>query len=213
MKTPALLASALLLFVQQVVAQTVGLAGMMGDKALLIIDGAPPKSVASGDTYKGVKLLSVKGDTAVVAIGGKQLSLRVGDAPANVGGAAGASGSRVVLTASSGGHFMTQGQINGNTVTFMVDTGASMVGMSTADADRMGLKYRDGEMGHVSTANGVIPAWRIKLASVQVGDVLVYNVDSLVSPGSMPFVLLGNSFLSHFQMTRTNDQMVLDKRF
>jgi aspartyl protease family protein len=55
--------------------------------------------------------------------------------------------------------------------------------------------------------------WRVKLASVRVGDVVVYDVDSIVSSGSMPYVLLGNSFLSRFQMTRTNDQMTLEKRF
>jgi aspartyl protease family protein len=64
-----------------------------------------------------------------------------------------------------------------------------------------------------STANGVINGWRIKLASVQVGDVVVREVDASVTSGSMPYVLLGNSFLMRFQMTRTNDQMVLEKRY
>ena len=77
----------------------------------------------------------------------------------------------------------------------------------------MGLNYQSGAPVQMSTANGVIPGWRIKLASVRVGDVMVYDVDSVVSSGAMPYVLLGNSFLSHFQMTRTNDQMVLDKRY
>jgi aspartyl protease family protein len=213
MKTAALLLPALLLTVQLALAQSVGLAGMMGGKALLIVDGAPPKAVATGDTFKGVKVISAKGDVAVVEIAGKQAQLRVGEAPANVGGAAGVSGTRVVLSAGSNGHFLTQGQINGKSVQLVVDTGASVVSLSTAEADRVGLKYRDGQMVQMSTANGVIPAWRIQLASVQVGDVLVYNVDSVVSSGSMPFVLLGNSFLSHFQMTRNNDQMVLEKRY
>lgn len=213
MKTAALLAPALLLTVQLSLAQSVGLAGMMGGKALLIVDGAPPKSVAIGDTFKGVKVLSTRGDVAVVEIAGKQAQLRVGEAPANVGGAAGVSGTRVVLSAGSNGHFLTQGQINGKSVQLVVDTGASVVSLSTAEADRVGLKYREGQMVQMSTANGVIPAWRIQLASVQVGDVLVYNVDSVVSSGSMPFVLLGNSFLSHFQMTRNNEQMVLEKRY
>jgi aspartyl protease family protein len=213
MKTAALLACALLLLNPQAWAQTVGLAGMMGDKALLIVDGAPPKSVATGETYKGVKVLSVKGDAAEVDMGGKRLSLRVGEAPSNVGGAAAASGSHVILTAGSGGHFLTQGQINGNTVSFMVDTGATLVALSTTDADRMGLVYRNGQPVQTSTANGVIPAWRIKLNSVQIGDVLVYNVDAVVTQGSMPYVLLGNSYLSRFQMSRTNDQMMLERRY
>jgi aspartyl protease family protein len=119
----------------------------------------------------------------------------------------------VVLTAGSGGHFMTEGQINGRSVPMVVDTGASMVGISEEEAQRLGLNYKEGVPSRVSTANGVIRAWRIHLASVRVGDVLVYDVDSMVSSGSMPYVLLGNSFLSRFQMTRTNDQMVLEKRY
>ena len=74
-------------------------------------------------------------------------------------------------------------------------------------------RYKGGQTGRVSTANGLVQAWRVRLDSVRVGDVVVYGVEGVVSAGSMPMVLLGNTFLSHFQMTRTNDQMVLDKRF
>jgi aspartyl protease family protein len=118
-----------------------------------------------------------------------------------------------VLSASGGGHFMTLGQINGKSVQMMVDTGASGVGISVNDAQRLGIDYKSGQMVGISTANGVIPGWNIKLSAVKVGDVTVHGVDAMVSAGSMPFVLLGNSFLTHFQMTRTNDQMVLEKRY
>jgi aspartyl protease family protein len=192
----------------------VGLAGMLGGRALLIVDGAPPKSLAVGESYKGVKLLSTQGDEALLEIGGKKQRMRVGDAPASIGATSGAdSATRVVLTAGSGGHFLTLGQINGKSVQLVVDTGASMVSLSVDEAQRIGLEYKNAAKEQLSTANGIIPAWRVKLASVRVGDVLVYNVDSLVSAGSMPYVLLGNSFLSRFQMTRTNDQMVLEKRY
>jgi aspartyl protease family protein len=76
----------------------------------------------------------------------------------------------------------------------------------------MGLKYNTGLPMRVSTANGVVPAWYVKLSTVRVGDITSYDVDGVVTSGSMPYVLLGNSFLSRFQMTRTNDQMVLEKR-
>jgi aspartyl protease family protein len=85
--------------------------------------------------------------------------------------------------------------------------------MGVSDAQRMGVDYKSGRMVQMSTANGVIPGWVIKLSSVRVGDVSVHGVDAIVSAGSMPHVLLGNSFLTHFQMTRTNDQMVLEKRY
>ena len=218
MPTTALLRVLLLLALAfagaRVFAQTVGLAGMLGGKALLIVDGAAPKSVAAGESYKGVKVLSTDGDNAKIEAAGRQFTLRVGDAPASVGGGGGdAGGNKVVLTAGSGGHFFSTGQINGRSVQFVVDTGATTIALSTVDAQRIGLNYQSGAPIQMSTANGVIPGWRLKLASVRLGDVVVYDVDSIVSSGSMPFVLLGNSFLSRFQMTRTNDQMTLEKRF
>lgn len=210
-----LLAVAWLAIAPLVSAQSVTLSGMMGSKALLIVDGNPPKLVAPGDSFRDIRVVSTQGDQAVLEIAGKRHTLKVGESPSSVGAGGGNAegGKRIVLTASSGGHFMTTGQINDNTVQFMVDTGATMVAMSIDEATRMGIKYQTGQRGSVSTANGMAPAWRVKLQSVRIGDVVVYQVDALVSPAPMPFVLLGNSFLSHFQMNRTNDQMVLDKRF
>jgi aspartyl protease family protein len=95
----------------------------------------------------------------------------------------------------------------------MIDTGASMVSLSAAQAEQFGLNYKKGRMQAMSTANGVIGSWRIKLASLRVGDVMLYDMDAVVSSGAMPYVLLGNHFLGRFQMNRNNDQMVLDKRF
>jgi aspartyl protease family protein len=63
------------------------------------------------------------------------------------------------------------------------------------------------------TANGLAQGWRVKLASVRIGDVEVYEVDAVVTPQGMPFVLLGNSYLNRFQMRRDNDQMVLERRY
>ncbi len=198
-------------------AQTaVALQGMLGSKALLIVDGAPPKTVAPGETHRGVKVLSTLGDQAVVEIDGKRHTLRVGEAPSSVGSgaAAGAArGSKVVLTAGSGGHFLTQGAINGRAAQFMVDTGATTVAMSVQDAERLGVDYRKGRLGRSSTANGVINVYLVKLASVRIGDVEIYDVDGTVVPAGMPYILLGNSFLTRFQMTRHNDQLVLERRY
>jgi aspartyl protease family protein len=210
----ALLLLATGLLTPMAMAQTVGLSGMLGSKALLIVDGSTPKGVAVGETHKGVKVVSTEGNVAVLEIAGKQHSLRVGDAPASVGGGAtGASGNKIVLPVGTGGHFYATGQINGRTAQMLVDTGATGVAISAADADRMGIDYKAGRPMQASTANGVINGWRVKLASVQVGDVIVREVDAAVTSGSMPYVLLGNSFLTRFQMTRTNDQMVLEKRY
>ncbi|MDP3822236.1 MAG: retropepsin-like aspartic protease [Burkholderiales bacterium] len=207
------LLAALLLACPAVFAQTVSMSGSLGDKALLMIDGAP-RTVAAGATVQGVKLVSVTGNDAVVEIKGKRVTVVMGGAQVSLGGQASAGGgSQIVLTAGSGGHFMTAGGINGKAVRFMVDTGATSVAMSMAEADHIGLKYRDGQRAFVGTANGAVPAYRVRLAEVRIGDVVVYDVEALVVPAQMEFILLGNSFLTRFQMKRENETMTLSKRF
>ncbi|MDP3759652.1 MAG: TIGR02281 family clan AA aspartic protease [Ramlibacter sp.] len=196
-------------------AQSVALQGMLGSKALLIVDGTAPKTVAPGETHQGVKVVSTSGDQAVVEFAGRRHVLRVGEAPASVGSKGGGQsrGSRIVLTAGTGGHFMVQGAINGQAVNFMVDTGATSIAMGVPDAQRIGLDYKAGQLGQGRTANGTVPVWHVKLASVRIGDVEVYDVDASVLPAAMHHVLLGNSFLTRFQMKRENDQMVLERRY
>ena len=130
-----LIAVSLALAAGSALAQSVALQGMLGTKALLIVDGAPPKTVAPGETHKGVKVVSTQGEQAVVEIGGKRHTLRVGDAPASIGGGgSGPRGNKIVLSAGSGGHFFTAGAINGRPVQFVVDTGATSVALSVQDA-------------------------------------------------------------------------------
>ena len=194
-------------------AQQVSLAGLSANRALVVIDGAAPKFMSPGQTVNGVRLVSAQGDRAVVEIGGRQQTLRVGDAPVSVGGTGRVEGGqRIVLTADARGHFLPQGQINGRAVQFMVDTGATLVAMGAAEAERLNLKFRDGQPVRINTANGTITAYQIQLNTVRVGDVQVYDVAAVVSPQPMPYILLGNSFLTRFQMQRQNDQMTLEKR-
>lgn len=193
---------------------SVALSGVSGDRALVVVDGGPPRFLRAGQSHAGVKLLSVSGDSATLEINGQRQTLQVGAAPVSVGKArAGGSNQRIVLTADPSGHFLPDGQINGKTVKFMVDTGATTVALGAAEARRINLKFDHGRRIQMSTANGVSTGYLIRLESVRVGDVVAYEVDAVVSPQSMPFVLLGNSFLNRFQMQKTNDQMTLEKRF
>jgi aspartyl protease family protein len=194
---------------------SVALSGVIGGKAILIVGGSAPKTLAAGETHQGVKLLSASGDQAVVQVDGKRQNLRLGDAPVSVGAGAGSSarGTRITLTAGSGGHFLTPGTINGRTVQFMVDTGATTIAMSVLEAERMGLKYQNGTPVRMGTANGVTQGYKLALDSVRVGEVEVFGVEAVVTPQPMPFVLLGNSFLNRFQMKRENEIMTLEKRF
>ena len=91
--------------------------------------------------------------------------------------------------------------------------GATTIAMSATDAERIGLKYRDGQRGMASTAGGMVPIYRVNLTSVRVGEVEVRNVDAIIVPGQMSHVLLGNSFLTRFQMRRESDVMTLELRY
>ena len=211
-KTTALMA--MLLTGSLVQAQSVALAGMLGSKALLVINGSSAKTVAAGETHDGVKVISTNGDLAVIEQGGKRSTLRVGEAPVHMSASkSGGKGDKIVLTVGSGGHFMTAGQINGRAVQFMVDTGATSIAMGAQDAERAGINYKAGQPVMMSTANGNTQGYRVKLDSVRVGDVEVFGVDAVVTPQAMPFMLLGNSFLGRFQMLRDNDQMTLTRKY
>lgn len=193
-------------------AQSVSMSGSLGDKALLIIDGTP-RTVAAGQTVQGIKVLAVSGSQTVVELQGRRQVLPLGGAQVNLGGGGGgAGGTQIVIAAGSGGHFVTDGAINGQVVRFLVDTGATSVSMGESEAKRLGIDYRRGQAGLARTANGTVTAHRIRLASVRVGDVTVYDVEAIVVPAPMEVVLLGNSFLSRFQMRRDADVLVLEKR-
>jgi aspartyl protease family protein len=194
-------------------AQSVALTGVMGERALLVIDGAAPQVIAAGESRQGVTLVATDGDTAVVELGGHRQTLRVGESPVSVGGRGGGSGSRVTLHAGTGGHFMGIGQFNGVTLPFVVDTGASNIVMGITQAEQIGINYRAGMRSAVTTANGNTLAWQVQLNSVRLGEVEIFNVTATVVPAGAPLVLLGNSFLGRFQMRQENDELVLEKRY
>jgi len=194
-------------------AQSVAFSGMLGEKALLIIDGHAT-GVAVGATVQGVKLVRLDATTALVEAGGKAQTLRLGGAAVVAGDPGGGSGggSRIVLPVGSGGHYSGLATINGHPIQFVVDTGATSVAMGADVAASLGVSPRDGTPVGTMTANGAVAARKLTLNSVRVGDVIVYNIDAIVVPQSMPVVLLGNSFLSHFQMHSDSSSLVLDKK-
>ncbi len=193
-------------------AQDIALAGRMGDKALLTMQG---RSVvlAVGQASGSTRLLRWEQDAAVVEHGGARHRLRVGAAPSRLGAAAApAAGREIVIPVGPGGHFLTQGAINGQSVRFMVDTGATLVALSRAEATRIGLDLRGARAVSTQTAGGVAVAQMLPLQRVRVGEVEVYDVMALVTEAQMPYILLGNSFLDRFQWRRDNDVMRLERK-
>ena len=208
----ALLALALQLVCCSAYAVDVGLAGLFPGKALLTVNGGPPRIVAIGaKTEEGITVVSVQGDTATLDVEGKKRVLRVGQ---NVASQPSGQGSpKVVLTADTTGHFLTTGNINGATVRFLVDTGATLVSIGAAEAKRIGIDPSKGRPVMVNTANGQAQATQVKVDTVRVGEIVMHNVDAIVQQTEMPVVLLGMSFLNRMEMVRDGDTMTLKKRY
>lgn len=204
------MASALLLFAAQAMAASVGVVGLFKGKAMVSIDGSPPKLISTGQTIQGVKLLSANSDAATFEVDGKQRTLGMGQSFAAAGNGGKAS---VKLSADPGGHFISMGSVNGYSVRFLLDTGASTIALPANEASRMGIKYKSGQMVGVSTANGVIPAWRVMLNNVKLGDISLNQVEGMVVETSMPAALLGMSFLNRTDMKREGEIMTLIQRY
>ncbi|MGS0753382.1 retropepsin-like aspartic protease family protein [Roseateles sp. GG27B] len=208
-------AGALLLLSACAWGQQISFNGSLGAKAALLLIDGEPRTVAIGATVRGVKLLSLDGERAVIEVSGGRQTLLLGASPGRVGDASGAADARrnIVLSAGAGGHFTSSGSINGRVTQFLIDTGASAISISQGEADRLGLNYRDGKRITTQTANGLVSAQWLQLDSVRIGEVEVRNVDAIVFPGQMSHVLLGNSFLTRFQMKRDNEVMTLELRY
>ncbi|MDP2785882.1 MAG: TIGR02281 family clan AA aspartic protease [Sulfurimicrobium sp.] len=194
-------------------ATEVNVVGLFSGKAMVSINGGKHRVMAIGETSpEGVKLISADSATAVLEIDGKRQNLGMGKS-ASIPSADGGGNQSAVLAADIRGHFVTTGSINGTSTRMVVDTGATMVSMGKDEAKRLGISYLNGERGAVSTANGVVPAYRVTLDTVQVGGITLNQVDGLVQESSMPFVLLGMSFLKRLEIKQDGTNMMLLKKY
>jgi aspartyl protease family protein len=152
-----------------------------------------------------VVLVSTSPGAAVLEIDGRRHTLGLGQS--NIAAA--------VLTADPLGHFRTVAYVNGHPTTMMIDTGASYVSMSSDDARELGIEYRRGQRVGIQTANGRIDAWRVNLASVRVGDIVLHNVDGVVAEAGRDLTgqpVLGMSFLNMVDMQRRGSTLTLTRR-
>jgi aspartyl protease family protein len=125
-----------------------------------------------------------------------------------------ARGRTLSIPRDARGHFATDGRIDGQRVAFMVDTGASVVALNEKSAASFGLRPSRGDYkASVSTANGVIKAAPARIAMIDIGGVIVRDVDAMVLPDeALSENLLGLSFLSKLKRFEyANGKMVLEQ--
>jgi aspartyl protease family protein len=180
-----------------------------GLRADVSIAGDEPITLDIGETTaEGVTLLEVNRTGAVLRVDGMRTSLPLVARAAEVAGAA--RSDAVVLSADPRGHFYASGTVNGRSMRFLVDTGATLTTLSRTDARRLGVDYRSGTPSKVMTGSGEVGGWRVSLDSVRVGPTTVRDVQAfVVDNDALPVGLLGMSFLGHFDMHRQGATLVL----
>ena len=120
----------------------------------------------------------------------------------------------LIIPRDARGHFATDGRIDGQHIAFMIDTGASVVALNETSAARFGLRPPPGQYtAAVTTANGTIKAARMRLSMIEVGGLVVRDVDAMVLPDrALSENLLGLSFLSKLRRFEyANGQLVLEE--
>ena len=118
------------------------------------------------------------------------------------------SSGAVVLERNRQGHYVATGEINGHSVTFLLDTGATTVALSSRLARELDLKH--GAVIQIETANGITEGFKTRLKTVRLGDIVVHEVGAVFSDGMLDdTVLLGMSFLKHLEFTQRENTLTL----
>ncbi len=203
---------AVLLFFSTVLAATeVKVIALFTDKAYLQVDGEQ-KVVKKGETFNGVLLKSASGRGAIVEIDGETVKLGLNQRIA--GGFKKPKTTTTRIFPDAKGMYYVAGKINGEATRFLVDTGATYVTLSGAKAQSLDIDFYKGTSGTAETASAVIQVWQVRLNTVDIGGIMLRNVEATVIEGNQPFdVLLGNSFLRRTRMQQAGSVLELHRRF
>lgn len=203
-----------LLAVQANAETRVNVVGLFSNKAVLSINGGKPKTMSVGQTIDGVKLIAANSQVATLQVEGKTQQLGMGQAASMGSANAGNGVSSVTLYADKQGHYVSNCTINGKEFKFLLDTGATTVAMNSGDAKFANIDYKSGTPVPVSTANGVVMAYSVTLASLKIGAVTLNQVEATVlEGGSPPIILLGMSALNRLDMKRQDIALTLTKKY
>lgn len=183
------------------------------DKAMVSLDNKQHLLKVGEATDLGVKLIQATSKYAILEIDGKQSKYLLGNRVSTSYKVQ--QKKQTQIFRDQQGFFKTTGTINGSSVEFLVDTGASAIAINSLLARRLGIQYKlDGKTTQVSTASGVVPAYSVKLKRVKVGDITLNNVAALIIEGNDPSIpLLGMSYLGQLNIINEGQVMTLEQKF
>lgn len=208
-----LLFAAVLMAVQKnaIAVDTIEVQGLFTNKAVVLIDGNRHVLAVGQSSPEGVKVISTDSRGAVLEVDGRKKHYILGSGSTVSTAFSKRKTQKETIYINSAGMYMTFGNINGRSVRFLIDTGASAIAMNTEQAKRLGILYdKTGIKAGVSTASGFANAYRIRLKSVSVGNITQKNIEALVIEGKHPGpILLGMSFLGRLDVEQSGNAMTL----
>ena len=195
----------------------VNVVGLFSNKALLMINGSGPHSMQAGQTKHGVKLITANSNAATLVVEGKRQVLGMGQA-ASVGtssrSADGGVNNPVHLYSDSRGHFYGNLTINGASLKYLVDSGATTIAMNSTDARVARISYKKGIKAKANTANGLVDVYIVTLNTLKIGTIVLHNVRASVIEGPSPtHVLLGMSAQNRLNMVRKGSTLTINKKY
>ncbi len=193
--------------------EKINILGLFTDKAIVLIDGKQRILVAGKKSPEGVLLISANSQEAVLEIDGERNTYTLGS---HIGSKykKPQAGKISTIAPDANGMYWVNGSINGFQVSFVVDTGATLISMNKHQAKRIGLNYKlEGKQSVANTASGLSKIYIMNLDRVKVGDIEVRDVQGAVHDSDFPkVILLGNTFLNRVSMKREGKILQLEDR-
>lgn len=185
--------------------------GLFSNQAVVEINHKQRLLKAGKTSPEGVTLISANSKKAVLEIDGVRRTYQLGEHISSSFSSTTAQ-AEVDLWPTNG-MYLTVGNVNGYTVDFLVDTGASAIALNAATAQRVGIDFLEAKKIGIKTASGTEIGYEVHLDSVQIGDITLHNVRAMVLDGAEPErALLGMTFLNQLEMVRTGEKMNLKKK-
>ncbi len=187
--------------------------GLFKNKAVVLIDNKRRLLSIGEVSPEGVQLIRADSRSATLEIQGQRRKYMLGSRVKTT--YANPQYAKTTIYRNTQGMYVTSGSINGQVVTFLVDTGASAIAMNKNTARRLAIDYEKKEaLTVVNTASGMSRAYQVTLKQVKLGALSKRNVTALVIDGDAPQqVLLGMSFLGGLDIKNTGQMMVLEKKY
>lgn len=187
--------------------------GLFKDQAVVRMPGGTEQVLKAGTpSPEGVLLISANPHEAIFEYAGERYTLGLSNRVTS--GFAKTEPATLIIPADQMGQYRVRGAINDHYVSFLVDTGASVVAISASQAASIGLDYSNGQRGQVQTAQGTATSWFLSLDEVKVAGLSARNVQAAVIEGSYPAeILLGMSFLRQMSLHEKDGAMVLTQKY